>query len=88
MCAEQDSQPQKENQMPKKLHKNKEIRAAMEYAIKKGWRYLAGGSHCQGKLYCPHAHRDGCRVEVHSTPRKPENHAKNIIAEVDDCPHQ
>lgn len=70
-------------------HKNKHIRAAIEYALSKGWRLeLAGPSaHIWGTLYCPHAGRDGCFRHVYCTPRVPENHARKIRREVDSCPH-
>jgi hypothetical protein len=70
-------------------HPNKHIRAAIKYAESKGWRVVKASAHAHiwGKLYCPSGRRGGCIVHVYSTPRNPENHAKDIRAEVDDCPH-
>lgn len=70
-------------------HKNKHIRAAVDYALAKGWRLeIAGGhAHVWGYLLCPTASRGGCRVPVFSTPRVPENHARFIRRKVDACSH-
>ena len=70
-------------------HPNKEIRAAVDYAIERGWRLRKAGprAHCWGTLFCPQQARDGCIVRVHSTPRVPQNHARWIRREVDACPH-
>ncbi len=38
-------------------------------------------------LVCRMSDREGCIVSVWSTPRKPENHARQVWREVDWCPH-
>ena len=70
-------------------HKNKHIRAAVDYAISRGWRLVLAGprAHIWGTLYCPHQGRDGCFWRVYSTPRVPENHARRLQSAVDHCPH-
>lgn len=71
-----------------KAHPNKHIHAAVEYAISKGWHFVAGGSssHCFGRVRCGiPAHREHM-MSIWSTPRNPENHAVQIIRRVDHCP--
>ena len=70
-----------------KRHPNKHIQAAISYAIENGWRLVASNGHAFGILFCAHADRDGCQKSVWSTPRNPENHAKEIRRVVDRCPH-
>lgn len=71
-------------------HSNKHIREAVGYALEHGWRLRKSGAraHVWGVLFCPHSARDGCRHQVYSTPRVPENHAARIRRAVDKCPHQ
>jgi len=73
----------------RKSHPNKFIEDAILYAEKHGWRYKeAGGSaHAWGRLLCPHETRDGCAMSIWSTPRNPENHAKQILKRIKQCPH-
>jgi hypothetical protein len=70
-------------------HKNKHIRAAIEYALGRGWRLEMAGprAHIWGTLYCPLHDRTGCLVRVFSTPRVPEAHAADIRRAVDQCEH-
>jgi hypothetical protein len=70
-------------------HPNKLIRAAIEYAIDRGWELKKAGAraHVWGRLYCPLGNRSGCAKAVFSTPRVPEDHAKDIRRAVDRCPH-
>jgi len=68
-------------------HKDKDIQAAIEYALLRGWRLFEGGSHAWGFLYCPLQERAGCRVPVWSTPRSGFYHAQDIRRQVDRCPH-
>ena len=44
-------------------HKNKHIRAAVDYALEHGWRLVLAGprAHIWGKLYCPQHDRDWLR---------------------------
>ncbi len=70
-------------------HPNKHIREAIRYAEQNGWTFVKGGprAHIYGVLYCPRRARDGHRFNVHSTPRKPEAHARDIRRQVDNCDH-
>jgi hypothetical protein len=70
-------------------HSNKPIREAVDYALENGWTLKLAGprAHVWGVLYCHHAERQGCRRAVYSTPRSPEDHAKDIRRAVDRCPH-
>jgi hypothetical protein len=70
-------------------HPKKEIQSTIEYALQRGWRFIKAGPHAHiyGKLYCPKTARDGCRINVYSTPRSPTNHANHIRRRIDRCPH-
>lgn len=70
-------------------HPNKEIRAAVDHALSRGWRLVKAGprAHIWGRILCPHRDREGCWYSVFSTPRNPQNHAKKIRRYVDQCPH-
>jgi hypothetical protein len=63
-------------------HPNKHIRAAVDYAVAKGWRLVKSGSraHAWGRLFCAASTSGGCIISVYSTPRVPENHARSISA--------
>jgi hypothetical protein len=65
------------------------VRERVDYALERGWRLQKAGprAHIWGLLFCPRAARDGCRWSVLSTPRVPENHARQIRRVVDQCPH-
>lgn len=73
----------------RKTHPNKHIEAAVQYAESKGWRFKDPGAsaHAWGRLLCGEATREGCQLSVWSTPKNPENHAKQIKRAVDSCPH-
>ena len=70
-------------------HPNRAIRDAIAYALHNGWTLRTSGprAHTWGLLYCPQADRTGCRRAVYSTPRSPEDHAKDIRRAVERCPH-
>ncbi|MCE9525711.1 MAG: hypothetical protein K8R36_06620 [Planctomycetales bacterium] len=70
-------------------HPNKHIREAVDYVLEHGWtlREASGHAHVWGMLLCPRQERDGCRRGVYSTPRSPEDHAKDIRRAVNRCPH-
>lgn len=73
------------------MHPSKHIRAAMEYAVARGWTFHKAGPRAHGYgelLYCPHQGREGHRVAVFSTPRSPENHARKILRAVKRCEHR
>jgi len=71
-------------------HPNKEIEHALKYAESKGWRYHQSGNsaHAWGRILCPLSTREGHSMSIWCTPRSPENHAKQIIRNVDACEHQ
>lgn len=73
--------------MGRSRHPNKEIEAAIREAEARGWRVQAGGSHAWGFLLCTEQSREGCRVTVYSTPRNPENHARQIRYQIGACTH-
>ena len=68
-------------------HPNKHIREALDYAENCGWtvRKSAGRTHAWGTIYCPFGHQN-CWMAVYSTPRSPENHARDIRRKVNRCP--
>ncbi|RZI87656.1 MAG: hypothetical protein EOP15_13620, partial [Pseudomonas sp.] len=63
--------------MPRHAHSKKEIEQALRYAEAQGWRVVAGGGHCWGKIYCPY-NSDECRcgefcvASIWSTPKNPD----------------
>lgn len=71
-------------------HPNKEIEHALKYAELKGWRYLPSGNsaHSWGRILCPLASREGHAMSIWSTPKSTENHAKQIIRQVNACEHE
>ncbi|MDZ4168034.1 MAG: hypothetical protein U1E26_00065 [Coriobacteriia bacterium] len=78
--------------MLRNRHPKKPIEEALRYAESKGWRVEQAGrsSHAWGRLYCPHdnpACRCGqhCVTSIASTPRVPEDHARQIRRKVDGC---
>lgn len=70
-------------------HPNKEIENSIRKAEQFGWRYQkAGGSaHAWGHLLCPLNERGGCRMSIWSTPRNADNHARQILKQIQKCPH-
>ena len=78
--------------MSRSRHPNPHIEKALVYAESKGWRVQAGGprGHAWGKMFCPHNDpecRCGefCITSIWSTPRNPENHARQIRRVIDGC---
>jgi hypothetical protein len=69
-------------------HPNKEIEATVAYAEEHGWVWSKVRGHAWGKLYCAHHDREGCKLFVWSTPRSPQNHAKQLRRDIDRCPHK
>ncbi len=74
-------------------HPNKEIEQAVRYAEEAGWRFSTGRGHCFGYLRCPwndDTCRCGefCQFSIWSTPRSPENHARQIRRLVDHCKYR
>ena len=70
-------------------HKNKHVRAAVDYALSRGWTLKKAGprAHIWGRLYCPAHVRGGCMISVLCTPRVPEHHAAYIRHEIRRCSH-
>ena len=69
-------------------HPNKEIQAALNYAVANGWSVeKSKRGHNWGRILCDHSGRDGCLKFVYSTPRDPVRHARDIRYCVDHCPH-
>lgn len=67
-----------------KRHPNKHIQAAIEYALKHGFTFVLGRGHCFGVIRCG-VEGGVCHKSVWSTPRSPEDHAKDLIRVVNRC---
>ncbi|BBO31753.1 hypothetical protein PLANPX_1365 [Lacipirellula parvula] len=67
------------------MHPNKHIREALKYAEERGWRVVMSNGHAHCRIYCGFGHHE-CQMSVWSTPRNPENHAKDIRRIIDACP--
>lgn len=74
----------------KKIHPDKEIEAAIEYAESQGWRYRKAGrsAHTWGRLLCPYKKRNGCTIAIWSTPSNIGLHVNQILQKVKYCPHK
>lgn len=73
-------------------HPNKHINDAVKYAVENGWEVVEAGSssHAWARLKCPYNDpecRCGkfCLKSVWSTPKNPQDHAKQIRRIVDRC---
>jgi len=73
--------------MSRPRHPKPEIEKAIQYAEGLGWTAELSNGHAWGRLFCPQSTQEGCIVSVWSTPRSPENHARQIRKVVDRCPH-
>ena len=74
--------------MSRPRHPDKDIERAVQYAESLDWSVrMSKKGHAWGYLYCPQSTREGCKVGVYSTPRNPGNHARQILREIDLCPH-
>jgi hypothetical protein len=73
--------------MTRPRHPKPVIEKAIQYAEGLGWTAELSNGHAWGRLFCPQSTREGCIVSVWSTPRSPENHARQIRKVVDRCPH-
>lgn len=74
--------------MSRPRHPNKHIESAVQYSEMLGWRVVLSSGHAWGHLLCPWSNREGCLISVWSTPRVPENHARQIRSRVDACAHR
>jgi hypothetical protein len=68
-------------------HCSRPIREAIQYAEQHGWTFTKSRGHNFGMLWCPESSREGCRQPVYSTPRNPDNHARDIRRSIDTCVH-
>lgn len=73
--------------MTRPRHPNAHIEAAIRHGESLGWRVTLSNGHAWGRLYCPLETREGCIVLVWSTPRVPENHARQIRRSIDTFGH-
>jgi len=78
--------------VPRRRHPDVHIEKALRYAERNGWRVapLGARAHGWGKMYCPHNDPDCrcgefCVTVIWSTPRSPENHARQLRRVVDGC---
>jgi len=69
-----------------KKHPNKHIREAIEHAESHGWEVVESGksAHAFCRLRCLLGHTEH-QMSIWSTPRNPENHAKQILRKVNQC---
>ena len=70
-------------------HPNKDIRAAIAYAVSRGWRIEKAEprAHIWGRALCPERSRAGHIFYIHSTPRNPTIHARKFRRYIDVCAH-
>ena len=68
-----------------KNHPNKHIQAASAYAISQGWLFRASNGHAFGRLQCALPQHREHMMSIWSTPKNPEQHAKQIRRKVDEC---
>ncbi len=73
--------------MSRSRHPNKEIERVIQLAEQRGWTVRKCKGHAWGRLLCPFSGRGGCQIGINSTPKVPENHARQIRREVENCPH-
>ena len=73
-------------------HPDKDIEAAIAHAEELGWtgKKRTGKTHAWGLLLCPYndnACRNGifCQISIWSTPKNPQNHARDLKRHVDGC---
>ena len=78
--------------MSRRRHPNAHIEEALKYAEGHGWRVEQRGprAHAWGRMYCPHndpecRRGEFCVTSIWSTPKVPENHARQIRKVVDGC---
>lgn len=74
--------------MARPRHPHKEIEAAVSYAESQDWSWIKVKGHAWGKLQCAYNDREGCTLFVWSTPRVPENHARQLRRDINRCPHK
>ncbi|HNC04454.1 MAG: hypothetical protein H6996_07070 [Moraxellaceae bacterium] len=69
-----------------KKHPNKHIREAIKHAMANGWEIVDAGksAHAFCRLRCVAGHTEH-QMSIWSTPKSPENHAKQILHKVQQC---
>ncbi len=74
--------------MPRRRHPKPPVERALAAAESAGWSVEpTGAGHRWGVMRCAEASRAGCQVSVWSTPRSPDNHAKQLRRALERCPH-
>lgn len=78
--------------MSRSKHPNPHIESALKYAEDNNWEVTktSSSSHAWGRMKCPNNDRccrngNYCINSIWSTPRTPENHARDIRKIVDKC---
>ncbi|MCZ7664772.1 MAG: hypothetical protein M5U22_18445 [Thermoleophilia bacterium] len=71
-------------------HPDKEVEDALRFAEIHGWKVEQGkgqSKHAWGSMYClGKSGRGQCRASIWSTPRVPQDHAKELRRRVLQCP--
>ncbi|MCU4358463.1 hypothetical protein [Acinetobacter ursingii] len=67
-------------------HPNKHIEEAIQYAMENGWYVVESGksAHSFCRLKCVYGYSEH-QMSIWSTPKSPENHAKQIRRKADQC---
>jgi hypothetical protein len=74
--------------MPRARHPKKDVEAALAELEDAGWTVTSTASgHRWGVARCAESSRSGCQISIWSTPRSPENHARQIRRVLDRCNH-
>ena len=74
--------------MPRARHPKKEVEAALAELEDAGWTVAPNASgHRWGVARCAESSRSGCQVSIWSTPRSPDNHARQLRRVRDRCIH-
>ena len=71
--------------MGRSRHSNKAIEAALRQMEAEGWVFRDAHGHARFVGHCPAADVCACRVSVWSTPRNPENHARQLLRMLRRC---
>ena len=69
-----------------KKHPNKQLREAIKHAMANGWEIAEAGksAHAFCRVRCAGGHTEH-QMSIWSTPKSPENHAKQILHKVQQC---
>jgi hypothetical protein len=70
--------------MARRTHPKPPVEKALRYAESNGWTITPKtGGHAWGTARCT----EDCVVSIWSTPKNPDNFARQITRRVDKCPH-